>query len=183
MHCMFVHLRLLCTLSVLFAFAKIAPPVAAQEISPVVGSDPKASTRIDLTAVGFHEPSRMDRVAEYQPSLSLDFVDASHVLLTFNRKQLITRLPECPADHQDRLMHAALLEIPSGRVVVETDWYLHDRRRYVWPLSPGKFLLRKWNSLYVVDSNLQETLLLKSPKDLLWVSVTPDGSQLSATEP
>jgi VWFA-related protein len=120
----------------------------------------------------------MDRVAEYQPSLSLDFVDAEHVLLTFNRKQLIKRLPECSPDHEDRLMHAAVVEIPSGKIVVETDWYLHDRRRYLWAVSPGRFLLRKWNSLYVVDSNLHETPLLKSPKDLLWVSVTPDGNQI-----
>ena len=75
-------------------------------------------------------------------------------------------------------MHAAILEIPSGKVVTETDWYLHDRRRYLWPLSSGKILLRKWNSLYVVNSSLRETLLLKSPKDLLWVSVTPGGNQI-----
>jgi hypothetical protein len=120
----------------------------------------------------------MDRIAEYQPSVSLDFVDADHVLLTFNRKQLIKRMPECTPDHQDRLMHAAILEVPSGKVVTETDWFLHDRRRYLWSLSPGKILLRRWNNLYVVDSSLHETLLLKSPKDLLWVSVTPGGGQI-----
>jgi len=175
---MSIYRRRLCTLTVLCVVATILPVFAAQETPTAVKADPKPSTRIDLSPVGFHEPSRMDRIAEYQPSLSLDFIDANHVLLTFNRKQLIKRQPECPADHQDRLMHAAVLEIPSGKVVAETDWYLHDRRRYLWPLSPGRFLLRKWNSLYVVDSNLQETLLLKSPKDLLWVSVTPDGSQI-----
>src|SRR5215831_6690537 len=165
-------------LTVLFTVAMVVPVFAVQETPAAVKSDAEPSTRIDLSAVGFHEPSRMDRIAEYQHSLSLDFIDANQVLLTFNRKQLIQRLPECPADHEDRLMHAAVLEIPSGKVVVETDWYLHDRRRYLWPMSSGKFLLRKWNSLYVVDSNLQETLLLKSPKDLLWLSVTPDGSEV-----
>jgi VWFA-related protein len=175
---MSIYRRRLCTLTVLCVVATILPVFAAQETPTAVIADPKPSTRIGLSPVGFHEPSRMDRIAEYQPSLSLDFIDANHVLLTFNRKQLIKRQPECPADHQDRLMHAAVLEIPSGKVVAETDWYLHDRRRYLWPLSPGRFLLRKWNSLYVVDSNLQETLLLKSPKDLLWVSVTPDGRQI-----
>ena len=46
------------------------------------------------------------------------------------------------------------------------------------PLGAGKLLLRKLNSLYVVDSNLHETLLLNSHKDLLWVNVTPDGTQV-----
>ena len=163
-------------LIVLVAVA-ILPAFGAQETA-AVKSDAKPSTRIDLSAVGFREPSRMDRISEYQPSLSLDFVDTDHVLLTFNRKQLIKRLPDCTPDHEDRLMHAEVVEIPSGKVVVETDWYLHDRRRYLWALSPGRFLLRKWNSLYLVDSNLRETLLLKSPKDLLWVSVTPDGNEI-----
>ena len=178
MYCMSIYRTGFLILTVLFTVAMVVPVFAVQETPAADKSDAEPSTRIDLSAVGFHEPSRMDRIAEYQPSLSLDFGDANHVLLTFNRKQLIKRLPECPADHEDRLMHAAVLEIPSGKVVVETDWYLHDRRRYLWPLSSGKFLLRQWNSLYLVDSNLQETLLLKSPKDLLWVSVTPDGSEV-----
>lgn len=178
MRCIFVFFgKAVCALALL-VLPNIPLSLAVQEKPSVAQSQAQPSFRIDLSAIGFHEPSRMDRVAEYQPSVSLDFLDADHVLLTFNRKQLITRLPECTPDHQDRLMHAAILEIPSGKVVTETDWYLHDRRRYLWPLSAGKILLRKWNSLYLVDSNLHETLLLKSPKDLLWVSVTPGGSQI-----
>ncbi len=75
-------------------------------------------------------------------------------------------------------MHALILEIPSGKVVKETDWYLHDRRRYLWPLGSGRFLLRRLNDLYVVDSSLQEKLLMTSLNDLVWVAVTPDASQI-----
>jgi len=169
--------KFLCSLA---AFLILAAPssVPAQETASPVQAQPSPSSRIDLSAIGFHEPSRMDRTIEHQPSESLDFVDANHVLVTFNRKGLFRRLPECTPDHEDRLMHAAILEIPSGKIVTETDWFLHDRRRYLWSLTSGKFLLRKWNSLYVVDSSLKERLLLTSPKNLLWVSVTPDGSQV-----
>src|SRR5208283_2831946 len=138
----------------------------------------KPAARIDLSATGYHELSRMDRVFEDEPSVSLNFVDADHLLLTFNPKRLFQRLPTCPPEHQDRLVHAIVLEVPSGKVVNEADWYLHDRRRYLWPLGPGKFLLRKLNDLYLIDSTLHEKLLMSSPKDLLWVSVTPDGSQI-----
>jgi len=172
--------KALCALTLLLLMESASSPLSAQENPSPVESQAQPSSRIDLSAIDFHEPSRMDRTAEYQPSVSLDFVDSTHVLLTFNRKQLLKRLPECTPDHEDRLMHAAILEIPSGNVVAEADWYLHDRRRYLWPLSPGKILLRRLNSLYLVDSSLHETLLLKSPKDLLWVSVTPDGSQIIA---
>ncbi len=88
--------------------------------------------------------------------VSLNFVDRDHVLITFNPKKLLTRLADCPPSHADRLMHAAVLEVPSGKVVKETDWYLHDRRRYLWPLSSGGFLLRKLNCLYLVDSLMHE---------------------------
>jgi hypothetical protein len=120
----------------------------------------------------------MDRLSEDESSVSLNFVDADHILLTFNPKKLFQRLPTCSPDHQDRLVHAGILEVPSGEVVKEADWYLHDRRRYLWPLSPGVFLLRRLNDLYIVDSSLHEKLLLSSPKDLLWVTVTPDGGQI-----
>jgi VWFA-related protein len=111
-------------------------------------------------------------------SLSLDFVDGDHVLLTFNQRKLLQRHSECPSSHDDRLVRAVVLEVPSGRVVKSADWYLHDHRRYLWFLGSGKFLLRKLNSLYLVDSALHEKLLMNSPKDLLWVTVTPDKKQI-----
>lgn len=111
-------------------------------------------------------------------SLSLDFVDGDHVLLTFNQRKLLQRHSDCPSSHDDRLVRAVVLEIPSGRVVKNADWYLHDHRRYLWSLGSGKFLLRKLNDLYLVDSALHETLLMNSPKNLLWVTVTPDRKQI-----
>jgi hypothetical protein len=70
-----------------------------------------------------------------EAGLSLDFVDRDQVLVTFNPKKLVTRLPDCPPDHADRLVHAAVLEVPSGKVLKEADWYLHDHRRYIWSLA------------------------------------------------
>ena len=170
--------KLLRTLIVLVAFAGIPLTLPAQKSPSAVESEPRPSASIDLTPIGYHELSRMDRTAEDQRNLSLDFIDPDHALLTFNRRQMFQRLPECTPDHEDRLMHAVILELPGGKVVTETDWYLHDRRRYLWPLAPGRFLLRRLNKLYIVDSSLHESLLLSSPKDLLWVSITPDGSQI-----
>jgi VWFA-related protein len=156
-------------------------PLRAQSSSKA--PDVKPSTSIDLSTLGYRVPSRLDRLTEDEPAVSLDFVDADHVLLTFNRKKLWQRLPGCPPEHDDRIMHAVILELPSGNVQAESDWYLHDRRRYLWPLGPGKFLLRKLNDLYEIDSSLHEKLLLSSPKDLVWVTVTPDASQIVIETP
>ncbi len=150
----------------------------AKTAGPEIEESRDKAVQIELSAVGYHAPSRMDRLSENESSVSLNFVDPNHVLLTFDPKKLFQRLPSCTPGHQDRLVHAAILELPSGKVVKEADWYLHDRRRYLWPLAPGTLLLRKLNDLYIVDSSLHERLLLSSPKDLLWVSVTPGGGQI-----
>lgn len=138
---------------------------------------PQPTRRIDLSIAGYQQLSRMARLTD-EASLSLDFVDADHVLLTFRQKKLLKRLSDCAPDHDDRLIRAVVLEVPSGKVVKESDWYLHDRRRYLWSLGSGRFLLRKLNSLYIVDSTLRERLLMASPNDLLWVAVTPDKRQI-----
>lgn len=149
----------------------------AQDNPAGAGPVSKPTRRIDLSAVGYHQLSRTARLND-EASLSLDFVDADDVLLTFNQKKLFRRLSDCPPDHDDRLVRAVVLEVPSGEVVREADWYLHDRRRYLWSLGSGTFLLRKLNSLYIVDSTLRERLLMASPNDLLWVAVTPDKRQI-----
>ena len=144
------------------------------------GSDaavPAPTRQFDLSQLGFQQLSEMARRSGAS-NLSLDFLDRDHVLFTFNPKKLFTRHPDCPATHDDRIVHAAILEISSGMVLKETEWYLHDSRRYLWTLGTGKVLLRKLNSLYTVGADLQETLLWTSSKDLLWVSVTPDGKQI-----
>ncbi len=150
--------------------------MAAQDAA--ASPQPAPSSHIDLSPTGYRELSRMDRLSEDEPNQSLDFLDADHVLLTFNRKKMFQRLPEPTSDHQDRVIHAVVLDLNSGQVLKEADWYLHDRRRYLWPMGHGKILLRRQNDLYIIDSNLQERLLLKSPKDLLWVSLTPGGGQI-----
>lgn len=161
----------------LWVLAGIVPGVAQQGGAESVA--PKPAAQIDLSPLGFSGLSRGARLSG-TANISLDFLDAGHVLVTFNPKKLFKRLPDCPPTHNDRLMHAMVVEVPGGKVVKEADWYLHDTRRYVWPLGSGRVLLRRLNQLYVVDSTLAEKLVLDSRKELLWVSVTPDGKQIVA---
>lgn len=141
------------------------------------GTAPTAAAQIDLLPLGYAGLSAGARQAGGS-NLSVDFLDSHHVLLTFNPKKLFKRLPDCPPTHADRLIHALVMEVPSGKVVKETDWYLHDLRRYVWNLDGGRVLLRRLNRLYEVNSSLEEKLVFDSPKDLLWVTVTADGKQI-----
>src|SRR5215470_2232330 len=110
---------------------------------PATGAEkpaPQPASRIDLTALGYGGLSAAARQSGGS-NLSVDFLDAQHVLVTFNPKKLFKRRPECPPAHADRLIHVAVIELPSGKMVREGDWYLHDLRPYVWNLREGRLLL------------------------------------------
>ncbi len=149
----------------------------AQDNPAIPTPPPKPADRIDLSAISYQGFSRTARLSDDE-NLSLHFVDADHVLLTFDQKKLFKRLPDCPPGHDDRLVRAVVLEISTRKVLQDAVWYVHDHRRYLWSLGSGKFLLRKLNSLYIVDSALHEQLLMASPKALVWVAVTPDKKQI-----
>ena len=151
------------------------PGLAQQNDSASISARP--GFQVDLAPVEYLGLSRGARLSG-TANVSLNFLDSRHVLLTFNPKKLFTRQPDCPPSHDDRLMHVAVLEVPSGRVIKQADWYLHDARRYLWELGPGRILLRRLNRLYEVNGDLEEKLVLDSPQELLWVSVTPGGKQI-----
>ena len=165
--CSLVSIAFLSLGSLFSLFGQVAP----------VAQQPVPTAQIDLSAVGFRGLSVSARLAA-QSNMSLDFVDDDHVLLTFNPKKIFTRLPSCPPTHDDRMIHAVILTVPDGRVSKEADWYLHDHERYFWTLGGGRFLLRRLNSLYEVDSELHEKLILTSPRPLIWLGVTADGKQI-----
>ena len=156
----------------------LAIAVAAQANQPAADAA-TPSRQIDLAKLGYQGLSAEGRMMT-TANVTVNFVDDNHVLFTFNPKKLFQRDPACPPSHKDRIIQAQVIELDSGKVVREASWYLHDERRYLWPLGEGRFLLRKLNSLYVVDSDLHQKLLLESPKPLLWTGVTPDGKQIMA---
>jgi VWFA-related protein len=137
----------------------------------------KPSQEISLAAFGYRGLSPLSRFTR-QHDVTIHFIDDSHLLLTYNPKKLIERHPECPPSHKDHMVEARLLDITSGRLVREASWYVHDERGYLWPLGQRRFLLRILNNLYILDGNLQQKLLLQSPAEILWTSVTPDGKQV-----
>src|SRR5450432_1978715 len=149
--------------------------LASPQTTPVDDSEP--TRQIDLAKLGYQGLSEEGRLMT-TANVTVNFVDDNHVLFTFNPKKLFQRDPACPPSHKDRIIQAQVIDLGTGKVVHEASWYLHDEHRYLWTLGEGHFLLRKLNSLYVVDQDLHEKLLLESPKPLLWTGVTPDGKQI-----
>ena len=124
-------------LLVLFAFATSAHAKT---------KTPTPETRIPLETLGFPGAST-SALNQGTSVLTVNFVDSDHLLVTYSLRGLLPRLAGDPADDQDRMVAALLIELPSGKVLARTEWRLHDYAHYLWPLGEGRFLLRIQESL------------------------------------
>ena len=126
-------------------------------------SGPQPTVRIPVEPLGYRPPGRLYLLARYSSS-SLDFIDSTHLLLTFRQPRLLVR--QEGSDGLDQVIQADVLELPSGKVVAEDEWLLHDRGRYLWRLADNKILLRIGGHLYQADNQLHLTPLYQSPTEL-----------------
>lgn len=132
-------LRRLLGISLLFLLT--APPSLAR--------NPEPALRIPLPPLGF-QPLIPEFLLAGGSMLTLHFVDDTHLLLTYNARTLLKRIPDDPPTDQDRNVAALLLELPSGRILARTEWRFHDHGQYLWPLGHGRFLLRSRDTLTTI---------------------------------
>ncbi len=72
---------------------------------------------IPLEPLGYQPAPAHILLAEGYTVSSLQYVDAQHLLFTYNERTLIKRMPEDSPDESPQNMAAVLLEAPSGKVV------------------------------------------------------------------
>ncbi len=119
--------------------------------------------------------------------MTLDFVDGSHLLISYSLRGLVPRLVGDSPDDDDRVVGAELVELPSGQILGKARWHMHDHGRYLWTLADGRFLLREGGDLYTFApmANLasknpfQRVPLPHRPGVLDAVVVSPDGKLLT----
>ena len=111
-------------------------------------------------------------------SLSLDFVDDTHLLFTFHYSRLMSR--EAEAGHDDQIIRGVVLEIPSGKVDATAEWRMHDRQQYLFPLGTGQFLLRRGGDIEIMGNDLVLHPYIHFTNHLEAVQISPDGKMLIA---
>jgi hypothetical protein len=111
-------------------------------------------------------------------SVSLDFIDQDHLLFTFRVPGLLKRLPDCKPDDEDQVIRALVLHLPDGAIERSSDWRMHDRGRYLWPLHNGKFLVRQRDTLFATDALLELQPYLQSQTPIRLVKLSPDARLL-----
>jgi len=119
--------------------------------------------------------------------LTVDFVDRDHLLVTFAVHRLMKREADDRADDEDRTVAAALVELPTGKLLARTEWRLHDRGQYLWGLGGGRFLLRVRDSISVLapmdaasaGDAFRETPLLRANRHVVAVLVSANHDLLT----
>src|SRR5471030_903330 len=110
---------------------------------------PVPSARILLQKLGFPGVSA-GFLNVGASTLTVNFVDDQHLLVTYGMRGLVKRLPGDPETDEDREVAAMIVEVPSGKIDARTEWHLHDHGRYLWPIGQGRFMLRVGGSLSTI---------------------------------
>lgn len=134
---------------------------------------PPPTVRIDVGQLGYVAPSRAYLSYRYATT-TLDFIDNDHLLFTFRDASLMHRIPDDPPDDEDQTIRAEVLDIATGKEIEESQWRMHDRQRYLWPMRDGRFMVRQRNSLYLTDSHLALRPYLTFDTPLQLVQISPD---------
>jgi hypothetical protein len=144
---------------------------------------PQPAIRIPLARLGYHGTPTPGLLVTRAAMVTLDFIDSGHVLFTYAYRPLMTREsgPPEPGAHIDRMVHAEVIELPDGKVAAETDWRLHDREPYLWPVGEGNFLLRVGGRLMLLDKHLEQSKIVETQSPIKWVQAD-EGCNLLVIE-
>jgi hypothetical protein len=125
--------------------------------------------KIPMAPLGFTQPGAIN-LGLRNSVVSLDFLDENRLLFTFRVPGLIHR---DAGEGEERQIRAVVLTLPAGTVEAEALWTVHDRKRYLWALNGGHFLLRDRNNLELGDATLVLKPYLRFPGPLLWLEMDP----------
>jgi len=165
----------------------------AAAVLPMAGAAPKSknktplpATHLTLASLGVPGISAAV-VGNGLSMLTLNILDKQHLLVTFSSRKLIPRVKDDPENHQDRIVTAEVVELPTGKVLAQTDWHMHDQGRYLWPVGHGRFVVRIGDALSLLDpmatlkeaEPLQRMSLAHQRGSPLGVTLSPDGEILS----
>jgi hypothetical protein len=129
-----------------------AAPRRAGSAKPNAKPNPKGAPwiQLPLNELGFPGVSS-SFLSAGTSMLTVHFVDEKHLLLTFSLRNLIPRIEGDPPEHDDRVVAAELIDLPSGRIAARTEWRMHDHGRYLWSLGHGRFLVRLGDELSTIE--------------------------------
>jgi hypothetical protein len=134
---------------------------------------------VPVSPLGFAIPGN-SYLLRQQQLVSLDFIDEDRLLFSFHvASGLRERDGEGEQESRQRI-HAVVVDVATGKAGAEADWAMPDRRRYLWMLNDGHFLLRTADGLEEGDAELKTKEYLRWPGRLMWIEMDPERKYLIA---
>ncbi len=164
-----------CVLVLAFAVPNLHGERPARKTAKENAKAAQPETKIPVAGLGYMVPGELPQF-DYEAMVELHFIDATHLLFTFNIGGLLQRDQKCALSNVQRMVRAVVLDIPSGKVEKQAEWELFDFRDYLWGLGNGQFLLRRCTQLDILDSALNPRPLVDAGGWIEEIGFSPDGS-------
>jgi hypothetical protein len=154
-----------------------APPACGLSLSAAQAeiSSKTADFTMPLNQLGF-AASADQAMYNLDHADTISYVGPNRLLFTFNPHVLVPRTTaEFPLPKL-HIVRAAVIELPTLKVLRTVDWRIQDAHQYLWPIGPDRVLVHVGGELrlYNRDLKLEQRLSLNAP--LAFVAVAPSGT-------
>jgi hypothetical protein len=146
-----------------------APSCNIAEPDTTAIAEAHAQKSFPLSGLGY-APRSSVQLDGFDHEVALAYLGEHQLLVTFNPHKLVDRKDGGGAA---RVMRAAVLDTSTMRIIRMVDWYIADRKRYLWPAGDGRVLAHVGNELRLYGPGLEIERRIELQGPLAWVSVSP----------
>src|SRR5580658_1029224 len=156
------------------------PPACSLALS---ASQPETSSKtadftLPVTPLGF-AASPDQAMYDLDHANTVSYLSSNRLLFTFNPHLLVSRTTADMTLPKLHLVRAALIDLPTMKVLRTIDWRVHDTRQYLWSIGADRVLVHVGGELRLYDLNLKVEQKLPLNGPLAFVAVAPSGSYLA----
>jgi hypothetical protein len=151
--------------------------LALSESQPEIPSQ-TADFTLPLKPLGFAS-SADQAMYDLDHADTVSYIGSDRLLFTFNPHLLVPRTTADIALPKLHVVRAALIDLPTMKVLRTVDWRIHDTRQYLWSFGADHVLVHVGGELRLYDRNLKAEQRLPLDGPLAFVAVAPSGSYLA----
>lgn len=110
---------------------------------------------------------------------AISYIGAGRLLFTYNPHWLISRTSSDADLPKLHIVHAALIDLGTKKVIRTADWRIHDDRQYLWSMGRDRILVHVGPELRVYDHDLRLDRRIPLNGPLAFLRVSPSGGYLA----
>ena len=160
-------------------FQPCEPPACAMDLP----SSDHETLHLPSKSIGIRElgyaPRLQRELEELNNDVELAWLGPEQLLIAFNPHTLVERDAQLSTGAPVRRMHAAVLEVASGKVLGTADWFLPDAGEFLWQLSGGRALVHVGNELRIYREGMQIERQIPLDGPLAFVRLSPNGELMA----